>query len=146
MNDLSINLGRPADGLRITLDRRTNPQCTDYWDGNWISATVDVVVGGFRGNVEGNLRREEFVGFRDQIRRIYASLSGQAEFHTMEDWIGIRMEIQRTGHIKCDCFLMDYPGMGNRLTFQLSFDQTYLPALLDEIDAVLSTFPIIGAP
>jgi hypothetical protein len=89
MSDLSIHIGSPPCGLTITASRGSNPGSEDFWDGNWISATIDVAVGGFRGRVSGNLRNEEFVRFRDQIRMIYESLRGQAHFRTMEDWIGI---------------------------------------------------------
>jgi hypothetical protein len=54
------------------------------------------------------------------------------------------MKMDKTGHIRCDCFLMDAAGIGNRLTFKLDLDQTYLPALLNEIDVAISAFSIVG--
>jgi hypothetical protein len=38
------------------------------------------------------------------------------------------------------------PGIGNRLTFGLDFDQTELPEILRGLDAICAAFPVIGKP
>lgn len=41
---------------------------------------------------------------------------------------------------------MDQPGIGNRLTFGLDFDQTELPEILRGLDAICAAFPVVGKP
>ena len=56
-----------SDFLTITLLGRSHAGSTDYWDGNWLRAAVEVVAGGFRGSVSGDLRAEELAQFHDQL-------------------------------------------------------------------------------
>jgi hypothetical protein len=41
---------------------------------------------------------------------------------------------------------VDEPGIGNRLTFGLDFDQTELPEILRGLDAICVAFPVVGKP
>ncbi len=84
--------------------------------------------------------------FRDQLRSLYKSLSGRAEFHTMEEWLGLQIAGSKTGHIEVKGFLRDDPGIGNRLGFRLDLDQTYLPDVLPALDEVTRAYPVIGKP
>lgn len=126
--------------------RRNYPEVSDYWDGNWLGSSIDVHVGGFRGHVDADLRAEEFASFRDALRRLTEDLSGTATFETMEHWLTIRVSGDGRGHFEALCELRDDPGMGNQLRFTLAFDQTYLPAMLHELDAIVAAFPVVGRP
>lgn len=45
--------------LTIAVIARSHPGATDYLDGDWVGASIDVQPGGFRGSVHGHLRAEE---------------------------------------------------------------------------------------
>ncbi len=62
--------------LTIALLGRSHPEATDYWDGNWVTASVEARAGGFRGSVGGHLRAEELAAFHDQLARLQESLRG----------------------------------------------------------------------
>jgi hypothetical protein len=141
-----IIIGSPTRGLTIAVQRRSHAGCTDYWDGNWLSTNISVFIGGFRGRVDADLRAEELVAFRDQLRAVYESLSGRAEFHTMEGWLGLQVLADKTGHLRVTGDLLDEPGIGNRLSFSLDLDQTYLPNVLSALDEITRAFPVIGTP
>ena len=77
---------------------------------------------------------------------MYENLGGAALFETMEDWIRIEAAGDGKGHFIATCEVTDMPGMGARLKFKLSFDQTQIPQLLEWLDAILSEFPVVGQP
>jgi hypothetical protein len=71
----------------VRPSRRERPEADDYSDGNWVEATIDIAAGAFRGEYEAQLRAEEFVRFRDQVRRLCENLGGCARFPTAaEAW------------------------------------------------------------
>lgn len=135
-----------SEHLTVHSLRRNYPECGDYWDGNWLGCAVDARAGAFRGHVDASLRAEEFVAFREGVRRLYEQLAGEAKFETMEQWLSIRVVGDGRGHFEAKCDLLDDPGVGNRLTFTLAFDQTFLPKMLRELDGIIDAFPVVGRP
>jgi hypothetical protein len=132
--------------LTIALIGRSYPDASDYWDGNWITAFVEVQAGGFRGAVRGHLRAEELAAFHDQFARLQELLRGTAEFATMEGWLSIRVEGDGRGHMECRCVVRDQPGIGNTLDCTLATDQTFIRTTLAELAAAIQAFPAIGRP
>lgn len=123
---------------------RERPEASDYWDGNWVYATVTVAARAFRGEFEAQLRAEEFVRFRDQLQVLYETLKGGAKFETMEGWLTVDIQGDGKGHFRAACIAVDQPGIGNRLAFALDFDQTELPEILRGVDAICAAFPVVG--
>jgi hypothetical protein len=142
----SFRIGRSNARVIVSPSRREFPDVADYWDGNWVYATVTIEAGGFRGEFEAQLCTEEFVRFRDQLRPLHDNLVGHAKFDTMEEWLSIDIAGDGEGHFHADCVAVDTPGTGNRLTFGLDFDQTDLPEILRGLDAITEAFPVLGAP
>jgi len=128
----------------IRPNRRQFPSETDYWDGNWLQATIEITTGGFRGRFDAMLRAEDFVRFREQLRPLNERLSGVARFDTMEEWLRIEVDGDGKGHFRADCSATDQPGVGNRLTFAVDIDQTELPRILRALDAICDEFPLVG--
>jgi hypothetical protein len=130
----------------VRPSRRQYPEAEDYDDGNWVDATIDIAAGAFRGTFEATLRAEDFVRFRDQLRPLYENLAGKATFETMEGWLRINVQGNGKGHFHAACEAIEQPGLGNRLTFKIDFDQTELPAIVQGLDAICEAVPIVGAP
>src|SRR5690349_4321895 len=104
-----------GDFLTIKLFGRSHPEATDYWDGNWVRAAVEVAAGGFRGSVGGDVRAEELASFHDQFIQLQKSLRGTAEFKTMEEWLSIRVPGDGKGHMELRCNIRDQSNSGNKL-------------------------------
>ncbi|MGI8603294.1 MAG: WapI family immunity protein [Verrucomicrobiales bacterium] len=132
---------------RIEIDvlRYERAPVGEYHDDNWLTVQVRVSVGGFRGTVDGAFLTEEFVAFLGQLRPLYESLSGAAEFATLEGQLHLRLTGDRKGHIELVGEVADQPGIGNRLHFTLHFDQSQLGASIHELERVTSEFPIRAA-
>ncbi len=107
--------GEQAEYLAINLLGRSYPACQDYWDGNWMRAEVEVVVGGFGSRVTGDLRTDELARFHEQFSRLQESLRGTAEFVTFEGWLSVRVVGDGRGHMRLQCEVRDEPGVGNTL-------------------------------
>ena len=131
--------------LTLTLWGRSHA-ATDYWDGNWVRTSVEVEVGGFRGSVSGDVRTDELVRFHQQLANLQQTLSGTAEFATMEGWLSIRAEGDGLGHITFGCVVRDEPGVGNTLHCALATDQTFTRRTVAELAAAIEALPVIGAP
>jgi hypothetical protein len=93
----SASGSRTASTSSSGLPDGKQPEASDYWDGNWVYAIVKIAARAFRGEFEAQLRAEEFVSFRDQLRPLPESLKGHAEFETTEGWLIIDMATARDG-------------------------------------------------
>jgi hypothetical protein len=64
----------------------------------------------------------------------------------MEPWLHIEVNGDVRGHFRAACRATDQVGVGNTLSFTIDFDQTDLPEILNDLDAVCDAFPVLGAP
>ena len=147
MEFIEISIGATT-GTRIILKPlvRSHADAVDYWDGNWIDSTVVVVAGDFRGEYGACLRAEEFISFRRDLERLHEELRGQGRFHSMEEWVSIDLAGDGRGHFSGICCLRDRAGDGNRLECQVEFDQSDIPAMLDDLRKIETAFPVLGDP
>jgi hypothetical protein len=133
------------DCLTIALLGRSHPRATDYWDGNWVRAAVEVAAGGFRGKVGGDLRADELARFHEQLVRLQQSLRGTAEFETMERWLSIQGTGDGKGHMEFRCTVRDQCGVGNTLACTIASDQTFVRSAVKALAAAVQAFPVIGS-
>lgn len=132
--------------LSVEVTRRAYPDAEDYWDGNWVHATVRVRAGAFRGEYDALLRTDEIASFHEQLVPLHAVLNGTARFESMEAWLEVEVVADGRGHFVAKCVARDDAGIGNTLAFELSFDQTELGPVLDSMAAVVEAFPVKGRP
>jgi hypothetical protein len=142
--------GDERDYLKIQVLARAHPAETDYWDGNWLKAEVEIVAGPWRGGYRADLRAEEFRAFRHQLQRLYDDVDAPAAvFESMEPWLAFDVNrSDRIGHIEvhgkaqCEPFFEAH----NVLFFALELDQSYLPGALSGLADIEAAFPVIGSP
>jgi hypothetical protein len=143
----TITFGSATSGITLAVWRRVHAPAENYWDGNWLSTEIRIAVGSFKGQIDADLRAEEFERFKNQLQNLHDGSVGHAEFETVEGWITLHLVVtDGLGHIRCDGTVTDQPGIGNRLTFSLDLDQSYLPQLIADLDELTTNFPVVGAP
>jgi len=121
---LEVNLlGSPAD-----------PKSEGY---DWINATVHIEVGAFKGDNQISICLSDVIRFKDQLEPVYRNLKGFAEFKTIEDQLYIRIELDDLGHVQASGYLIDDFVLGNKLNFNIQYDQTLLWHTISEIDEML---------
>lgn len=136
--------------LQVEVLRHSHPGLADFWDGNWLDAKVKIEAGGFKGSYSALLRSEDVLHFLNRLSAVYASSGGAnpihtAEFATMKEQLGIVVKGDALGHFTADCAAVDNFSDGNRLEFELSFDQTDIPAILDGLQRITKAFPVRGS-
>ena len=144
---ISVVVGRVAgDHVEIDVGGWEHPGTNDFDDGNWLMTRVGIRARGFSGRYAASLRAEEFVDFLDAVRRLSETLDGEAVFTTMEEQL--RVAIRRVGSLgglEVVGVALDAAGWGNRLVFKLAeFDQSDLPPLVAQLEALVEAFPVIG--
>ena len=139
---MTFSFGQP-ERERIEVDvegyDRLTPGANCYE--NWLDVVIRVQAGGFQGEVKAQIISDELVRFASQLHPLYESLSGTAEFLTMEGQLSLRLIGDGKGHIELHGTVVDEAGVGNRLDFTLHFDQTQLRASICEIERITSQFP-----
>jgi hypothetical protein len=142
----TIVLGSAGPQLRLRALRRLYPQCTDYWDGNWLACEAQVGAGAFSGSFEAELRTDELARFAEQLAVLYGDLKGEAVLASTDFWIDVIVKGDGRGHFVAEAWLKDQAGVGNQLTFQLRFDQTELTSILSALRRTLELFPVFSHP
>ena len=113
-----------------------------YWDDNWLSVEIRVHAGRFHGRTRAAFITGDLVSFASQLRPLYDSLSGSAEFKTMEEQLSLRLVGDGKGHIEVRGDVLDQAGFGNSFHFHLDFDQSQLGASIRELGRVTLQFPV----
>ena len=130
--------------IRIDLIDFNYPYADLDWDKNWISGIVKVKAGAFSGEFKTDFMTVDFVSFKNEMEKLYDKLNGIATFYTLENQVEIKIIGDGIGHLKAECEVMDYAGIGNKLKFEIDFDQTYIPKLLNQLEKITKRFPKIG--
>ena len=136
-----FSVGYPdKERVEVTLlGSPSNPKSEGY---DWAIALVRVEVGAFKGELEIYLCVSDMIRFKEQLEPVYRNLEGVAEFKTIEDQLAIKIEVDKLGHVQASGFVLDDFVSGNKLNFNISYDQTLLWHTISEIDeALFELFP-----
>jgi hypothetical protein len=132
--------------LTLNVQRRESVDAHDCnWGGAWMVTRLRATTPGFQVDFTASLHLNELVELREQVRQMHSTLQGEAELEAMDGWLDLKAEMDRTGHVHWSVEITHPTGSpGARLQFEINNDQTYLPDILNQIDAVLATFFVGG--
>jgi hypothetical protein len=138
-----FSFGQPERD-RITVDvlRYERAVTGQREDDNWLVVQIEVRAGGFRGKANATIMTDELARFVSQLRPLYETLSGTAEFTTLEEQLHLHLSGDGKGHIELKGEVMDAAGIGNALEFHLQFDQSQLAESIHHLEKVTSSFPV----
>jgi hypothetical protein len=134
MNSWSIGY---SERERLLIEMLSPPADDCGYD--WISTRATIDVGGFHGDTQLMITLSDMKRFRDQLQNLYKTLKGEAEFTTIEDQVRFKLTTDGLGHIGVNGHLMDNDGMGNKLTFSIGMDQTFLRKTITELEQAIAT-------
>jgi hypothetical protein len=143
---LQFTIGSSKQYVKVTPLFRSQNDCYDYWDGNWVDSDIEISIGGFKGKFIANLRTDEYSRFHKQLVNLKSNLYGKASFDSIEHWLSLNISGDGLGHLKVECEAMDDAGIGNTLRFNLEIDQTEIDCITKNIEKILKKFPIRGTP
>lgn len=145
MKETGFTLGiLSGDFVRIAVTGRSYPSSLDYWDGNWLTSTITVQAGVWRGEYSADLRADEFPPFLAALLKMYETLSGEAEFVPMEPWLKLKCKAERSGIIRIFGEASASIGDGNILQFDTTIDQTFLPPVIESLKHIVTSYPVVG--
>jgi hypothetical protein len=136
-----FSIGYP-DKERLELICLGDPADSGSEGYDWVRALLHVEVGAFKGELEIYICASDIIRFKEELELAYQNVRGVAEFKTIEDQLFIRIEIDKLGHVQASGYLADDLISGNKLNFNISYDQTLLWHTMSEINkALLQLFP-----
>lgn len=140
-------LGEPSIallGLKIWVHGREFPGSQDYWDGNWLRATVLCGDNGASVFTTGPiLHLSEIHGWRDGLRNLNQSLKGEANLNSIEPYIDVTLKAQTLGQITMEVTITP-DHMTQRHWFEFKIDQTFLSPLISQLNSLLTEYPFRG--
>jgi hypothetical protein len=114
------------------------------WDRNWIKTKVTVKGGAFSGQFVADFMTTDFELLKRGFKILDKDFSGTAIFEPLEGQLKLNISGDGLGDFEVKCISQDQPGIGGTLSFILSFDQTELARLINELDKITKAFPISG--
>ena len=128
--------------IKIEVFGKQYPNTDDDWDENWLNCMISVKAGPFSGKFKANLMTTDFEMFKNGITELYNKLDGVATFYTLESQVDIKIMGDGIGHLTAQCEVMDNVGVGNKLEFEIDFDQTQIPELINQLEKITKEFPV----
>ena len=90
------------------------------------------------------MRTDEFEQFNEHLELMHRSLSGVARLQTMEHGVELEGQINERGAISWKGSLRHPVGGPVELKLRFDSDQSYIPEMLSQLEAILEAFPVIG--
>jgi hypothetical protein len=147
MQDRAMTFGEPdlrLEGLRIWVHDRQFPDRQDYWDGNWLNATVQCSATDASVSVTGAIiHLPELEGWAAGTEALLRTLEGVARLACIEPFVSVTLTAGSRGHVKMEVSVTP-DHLNQRHWFQFEIDQSYLPPLVRQCRAVLAAYPIRG--
>ncbi|TAK62563.1 hypothetical protein [Methylobacter sp.] len=126
-----VHIGSGSEFVEIRLP-------SSYSSEGWAQAEVEVAVHCFQGTIRPWVEAVDFELFTAQLRVLYESLQGDAEFSPLEKQIVLKLTGTTGGHIQVTGEAWSQATYENKLTFIIELDQSYLLAPLQELERILS--------
>ena len=140
---MKITFGQwEGEKLVVEVHGYVQDKYDNYYDANWMRVSMEIRAGKFSGNTDALFMTAELVKFAQQLRELYQSLEGTAEFKTMENQLNLKVSGDGKGHMKIAGEVRDDASLGNRLIFSFDLDQTFIKQSLNELEKIISTFPV----
>ena len=143
-NSTYFEISENGNLIRIDILGLNYPNAEDDWDRNWLKSIISAKAGAFSGNFKADLMTTDFETFKNELTNLYDKLKGIATFNTLESQVDIKITGDGIGHLKAKCEVMDYAGIGNKLEFEIDFDQTQIPKIVNQLENIITKFPVSG--
>jgi hypothetical protein len=130
------------EDLGLIVHGRQFPEATDYWDGNWLNVTAEIDAPASRVVASGPIvHLGDLDHFLNDLIRLYASLGGTAELPCIEPNLRVKLNAKPRGHIAMSLSITP-DHLSERHEYSREFDQSYLPAIIEQLRDILRRYPI----
>ena len=125
-----------SDYLEVSFDEVDPNPNGDWYRG--IASTVTFSFGSFRGGFGAYFFAGEVRQLVTDLQVLSRTMIGAASFNARERQVVFSAALQPTGSMIVSGELRDNHGMGNRLLFEMSLDQTYLVPPINSLERFVS--------
>lgn len=140
-------LGAPdiaLSGLNLWVHSYQFPEQQDFWDGNWLNATVRCSATGATVCVSGSfIRVPEIEQWAIEAKLLADALKREASLDCMEPELSVSLKAKSLGHIEMEVKISPDP-LTQKHEFTFEIDQSYLPKLISQCAQLIQRFPIKG--
>lgn len=123
----TVQFGSASEHVRITLPASLSIDGRGEVD-------VEILAHGFQGKLSPWVETFDFEKFTSQLRPLYESLNGTAEFRPREGQFVLMLTAVSCGHIKVSGEAWSHVTYGSKLEFEFELDQSYLEEPLSELE------------
>jgi hypothetical protein len=134
MPNFTIGL-KNADHLAVRAVSVPHADSGDSY--NNISVEIYIKAGGFTGCYEAWFDLQDFIRLRAGFHLLYTSLSASVKFETMEGQLEFEVVGDGRGHFEIRGVAGDTDFVSNQLRFFLEIDQSYIPAIIQDLDGII---------
>ncbi len=132
----AIQIG-PVGGEHVSVTIHGRPDERD----DWLDAEIDVSSGSFVGRYSATFVTCDFPRYRAELEELYKRLEGVANFSTVERQLELTCTGNGLGGILIEGFARDAVIDGNVLKFRIKLDQTFLPAIIQQVREIEREYP-----
>ena len=132
--------------IEIEVISRSHPTFNDYWDGNWVTSTIQIEIPGYKAHFNADLRTDELRDFVNELKIMDKKLKGKASLINLDGYLELEGELDKKGRVSWTVETCYPSGIGAVLKFDFCSDQSYLKGLIKEIESILSVYPVLGKP
>lgn len=144
-DDIYFELSDAGDLVRLEPIELIDYKSDIDWDKNWIKTKITVKGGAFSGQYQADIMTVDFEKFKQELSKLYDNLKGCAIFDDLEHTLQLKILGDGNGHFEVLATANDHPGINSsKLSFTMAFDQTEIKRLVNQLDKITKTFPIIG--
>jgi hypothetical protein len=130
--------------VRIEPTRRIKYNSDISWDHNWIKVNIAIKGGAFSGSYQGELLTVDLLRLKNDFSQLYNNLNGILSFNDIEGYLEMKITGDGIGHFSVNVRVCDKPGYGSELSFMMSFDQTQIKEMVNQLGLIAQDYPQIG--
>ena len=144
-DEIYFELNNAGDFVRLEPLKLIDYKSTNEWDKNWIKTKITLKGGAFSGQYQADIMTVDFEKFKQELELLYDNLKGGLIFEDIEHAIQLRIFGDGNGHFEVIVTANDSPGIySSELSYTMTFDQTEIKTLVNQLDKITKAFPITG--
>ncbi|MED5612388.1 WapI family immunity protein [Janthinobacterium sp. P210005] len=124
-----IHIGNDSEFVEIIIRKHNG---TD----DWVGGDAEIRVRGFSASISADFEPTDFQIFEAELRALYENLSGKAQLLPREEQLTLKLRGNGRGGIEVSGTAWFVACYGSKLDFEFEIDQTYLPAVLEQLSAI----------
>ena len=131
-----IHIGNDSEFVEIVIRKHNG---TD----DWVGGDGEIKVRGVSASISADFERTDFQIFEAELRALYKNLSGKAQLLPREEQLTLTLLGNGRGGIEVSSTAWFAACYGSKLDFEFEVDQTYLPAVLQQLSAVNGMLQVV---